>query len=408
MAPGVARRAAAVPPFEVMDLVAGAAAREAAGPPPGLSGPAVCHLEVGQPATPPPAAVLDAARRALEQPQTYTESVGTPALRRRIADWYGERHGLELPPSRVAVTAGASAGCVLAFLACFDAGDRVAVLEPGYPCYRHQLEVFGVEVVAVPVGPEDGFVPTPDALDRALGRDTVHGLVVASPSNPTGAVLGDDDLADLLAWCRGRGVRLLADEIYHGIVEGPPAPTAAADPDAVVLQSCSKYFCMTGWRLGWLVLPEELVRPVERLAQNLYLAPPTLAQHAALAAFDATAELDAHVARYTSNRHLLVERLAGLGLDRVAPARGAFYVWVDVGPVLDRVGGDSRSLCRRWLDEAGVAVTPGVDFDPVRGDRWVRCSVAGSTAEVALAADRLAAWLAGPADGGAVAGPGAR
>jgi aspartate/methionine/tyrosine aminotransferase len=216
--------------------------------------------------------------------------------------------------------------------------------------------------------------------------------VVASPSNPTGALLTPGELGDLTAWCAAGGVRLVADEIYHGITEGRPAPTAAAIPDAVVVQSCSKYFCMTGWRLGWLVLPEDLVRPVERLTQNLYLAPPTLAQHAALAAFDATEELDAHVAAYTANRHRLLDALRAGGITEVAPAEGAFYVWADVGHL-----GDSRDLCRTWLDELAVAATPGVDFDPGRGHRFVRCSVAGPAAEVDAAAARLEAWLAGMA-----------
>lgn len=387
-----------------MDLVRAARELEAAT---AAGGPSVCHLEVGQPSTPPPRTVIDAARRALdsEHPLSYTDSLGLPELRERIARWYGERHGVEVGADRVAVTSGASAGCVLAFLAAFDQGDRVAVVEPGYPCYAHQLRAFGVEVVPVQVGPGDAFLPTPEAMERSVGSGPLAGVVAASPSNPTGAVLTPGDLADLHTWCRDRGARLFSDEIYDGIIEGGPAPTAAALEDAVVLQSFSKYFCMTGWRLGWLVLPPELVRPVERLAQNLYLAPPTLSQHAALAAFDATEELDAHVRRYSANRHVLVDALRAAGIE-VAPARGAFYVWADVGPILDRVVGeheghavldgpnlDSTGLCRLWLDELAVAATPGTDFDPHRGGRYVRFSVAGSTDEVAEAARRLGAWL---------------
>ncbi len=389
--PTIARRAERIPPFQVMDLVR--AARERGERP--APGP-VCHLEVGQPSAPAPAAVLDAARAALDGPLGYTDSLGLPALRARIAADYGDRHALDVDPARVAVTTGASAGCLLAFLACFDPGDRVVVCEPGYPCYRQQLEVLGVDVVSLPIGPGTRYQPTPAALDE-LGP--VHGLVVASPSNPTGAVLRPEELDDLAAWCATRGVRLVADEIYHGITEVRPAPTAAAHPGAVVVQSFSKYFCMTGWRLGWLVLPEELVRPVERLAQNLYLAPPTLAQHAALAAFDATDELDAHVDAYTTNRHRLLDALRAGGVTDVAPAEGAFYVWADVGHL-----GDSTELCRTWLDELAVAVTPGADFDPERGDRFVRCSVAGPADEVDDAAGRIGRWLAGrPSGHGTVA-----
>ena len=240
--PKIARRAERIPPFQVMDLVRAARERgDRAGPGP------VCHLEVGQPSTPAPATVLDAARAALDGPLGYTDSLGLPSLRDRIARWYGERHGLDVAPERIAVTTGASAGCLLTFLTCFDPGDRVVVCEPGYPCYRQQLEVLGIEVVALPIGPDTRYQPTPAALD-ALGP--VDGLVVASPSNPTGAVLTPDELDALAGWCSRNGVRLVADEIYHGITEGRPAPTAAGHDHAVVAQSFSKYFCMTGWRLG--------------------------------------------------------------------------------------------------------------------------------------------------------------
>ena len=379
--PTVARRAERIPPFEVMDVVRAArdrAERPAPGP--------VCHLEVGQPSTPAPATVRDAARVALDGPLGYTDSLGLPELRGRIARWYGERHGLPVDAARIAVTTGASAGCVLAFLACFDPGDRVAVCEPGYPCYRHILEVLGVEVVALPIDAAVRYQPTPAALD-ALGP--LDGVVVASPANPTGGVLRPDELDALTDWCARTGTRLVADEIYHGITEGRSAPTAAGRPDVVVVQSCSKYFCMTGWRIGWLVLPHDLVRPVERLSQNLYLAPPTLSQHAAMAAFDASGELDRHVERYTANRHRLVDGLRDAGITGIAPAEGAFYVWADVGHL-----GDSRDLCHRWLDELAVAATPGTDFDPQQGHRFVRFSVAGSVDEVAAATDRLTTWAA--------------
>ena len=384
--PRTAQRAERIPPFEVMDLLRAARERDGSGD----AGP-VRHLEVGQPSTSAPTGVLDAARRALDLPLGYTDALGTTALRHRIAQWYRDRHDLEIDPYRIAVTTGASAGCVLAFLACFDPGARVAVCEPGYPCYRQILEVLGIQVVTLPIGPDVRYQPTPAALD-ALGP--VDGLVVASPSNPTGAMLTPEEMADLTAWCHRTGTRLIADEIYHGITDGRPTPTAAGLPDTVVVQSFSKYFCMTGWRLGWLVLPEALVRPVERLAQHLYLAPPTLSQHAALAAFDATDELDAHVLRYAVNRRRLVEALAAGGITRVAPADGAFYVWADVGHL-----GHSSDLCASWLDDLAVAATPGSDFDRGQGHRFVRFSVAGSIDEVDDAAHRLTDWLADHPDG---------
>jgi aspartate/methionine/tyrosine aminotransferase len=260
------------------------------------------------------------------------------------------------------------------------------VCVPGYPCYRHILDVLGIEAVPVALDGSSGFLPTPEVLAR---HGHLDGVVVASPSNPTGTTLTAAGAEALVSWCRDRGVRLVADEIYHGIDRGTPAPTVAGATEAVVVQSFSKYFRMTGWRLGWLVLPDALVRPVERLAQNLYLAPPTLAQHAAVAAFGAVDDLDAEVRRYGSNRDLLVETLRAAGVDRIAPADGAFYVWADVRDL-----GDSRDLCRTWLEELAVAVTPGVDFDPDRGADFVRFSVAGPTEEVREACDRLTGWIA--------------
>jgi aspartate/methionine/tyrosine aminotransferase len=379
MTVGTSRRAERIAAFEVMDVVRQARERDAH-----HDGRATCHLEVGQPGRPAPRAVIDAAREALERPLGYTDGLGTPELRARIAEHYHRRHGIDLDPERVAVTTGASGGCVLAFLAFFDVGDRVGVVQPGYPCYANILEALGVEAVAVPVGTDTGYRPTPGALD-AVGPLT--GVVVANPSNPTGAVLDAAELDALATWCQDHGARLVLDEIYHGIADRP-LPTAAARTDAVVVQSFSKYFCMTGWRLGWLVLPDAAVRAVERLAQNLFLAPPTISQLAAVAAFDATEELDLHARRHRTNRRILVEMLEGVGVGDIAPAEGAFYVWADLSE-----WGSSRALCRRWLEELGVAATPGIDFDPARGERYVRFSVAGATEEVEDAADRLGPWL---------------
>jgi aspartate/methionine/tyrosine aminotransferase len=376
----VAQRAE-VAPFHVMEVVR--AARERA-----EVGGDVLHLEVGQPSTGAPTAALAAARDALGSPDAlgYTDADGMPPLRRAIADRY-RAMGVEVDPEQVAVTAGASVACVLAFLAAFSPGDRVAVCEPGYPCYRQMLHALGVEPVPVRIGPDTGFQPTPALLDAVLPLD---GLVVASPSNPTGSVLAPAELADLVRWCDERDVRLVSDEIYHGITFGPPAPTAAAHADArpIVVNSFSKYFSMTGWRLGWLVLPDELIRPVELLAQNLFISAPTLSQIAALAALGAGDELDGHVARYATNRDLVLDGLERLGSTTVAPADGAFYCYADIS----HLGADSQDLCARWLAEAGVAATPGIDFDPVEGHRFVRFSFAGPTDDVREAMVRLAAW----------------
>lgn len=367
-----------ISPFYVMEVIRAARERTE-------RGGEVLHLEVGQPSTGAPQAALAAARTALEHPEQlgYTDATGLPELRRAIAATYPD--GL-VDPEQVVVTAGASAGCVLAFLAAFDAGERVAVTRPGYPCYRQILTALGVEVVDVPVGSSTGYRPTPAGLEAVAPLD---GLVVASPSNPTGSVLGPSELADLVDWCDRRDVRLIADEIYQGITFAGPAPSAASFARArpVVVNSFSKYYSMTGWRLGWLVLPLELVRPVELLAQNLYISPPTLSQVAARGALGATEELDGHVARYATNRDIVLAGLDALGCGDVAPAEGAFYAWAEVSHLTD----DSADLCARWLAELGVAVTPGVDFDPVEGHRYVRFSYAGSTQDVRDAMDRLVA-----------------
>jgi aspartate/methionine/tyrosine aminotransferase len=350
-------------------------------------GTTVLHLEVGQPSTPAPAGVLASAREALAIDKLgYTGAAGLGVLRQRIADWYERYYDLTVEPERIVVTTGASGSCVLAFLALFDPGQRVAVLEPGYPCYRNDLLAFGIEVVAVPVGPETSFRPTVEQLSAAGPLD---GLVVASPSNPTGTVLDARQLAELTNWARANRVQLIADEIYHGITYDRPATTALAhDPGTVVINSFSKYFSMTGWRLGWVVAPPELAEAIERLAQSLTVAPPTLSQLAAVAAFDCTEELDGNVARYRANRQILLEGLPAAGMDRLAPADGAFYVWADVAHLCD----DSQQLCRRWLDELAVAATPGIDFDQPRGHRYVRFSYAGAGDDLSEAMNRLARW----------------
>jgi aspartate/methionine/tyrosine aminotransferase len=383
----------AIPPFYVMEVMKVAGERAAAGG-------EVLHLEVGQPSTPAPPAVVDAAVAGLRAaPIHYTDAIGTRDLRGAVARWYRDRYDLDVDPASVVITTGASGACVLAFLACFDVGDRVAVARPSYPCYRNMLTAFGIDVIDLPVGPAERFQPTAamvDALIAELDGGSLAGLVVASPSNPTGTMLRRDEMDALAATCERHGIRLISDEIYHGITYDEPASTvlASAAESAVVVQSFSKYFSMTGWRLGWLVLPPELVAPVERLAQNLTVAPPTLPQLAAAEAFTAAsvAELDGHVARYAANRRVLLDGLVGDGgvsIDRVAPADGAFYLWLDVTAWTD----DSEALCASWLRELGVAATPGIDFDPVDGHRFVRFSYAGATPEVTEAARRLTQLL---------------
>lgn len=372
-----------VAPFYVMEVMKAAAERE-------RIGGEVLHLEVGQPSTSAPAPVLEAATAALASNRLgYTDATGIPELKERIAVHYRDRYGVTVDPGRVVVTMGASGGFVLAFLAAFDPGRRVAVTEPGYPCYRNTLEAFGVEAVPIKVGPETRFVPTGELLADAGPLD---GLMVASPANPTGTALRPVELEDIVEFCREHDIRLIADEIYHGIEYGEPVPTAlSVDPDTVIIQSFSKYYSMTGWRLGWMVVPEDLLRPIERLAQNLFISAPTMSQLAALAAFDAAGELDANVARYRVNREILIDGLGDVGLDHFASPDGAFYFYVDVSHVTS----DSQELCRVWLDELGVACTPGIDFDPAGGHRYVRLSYSESTEDVAEATRRIAAWIRG-------------
>jgi aspartate/methionine/tyrosine aminotransferase len=291
---------------------------------------------------------------------------------------------------RIAVTTGSSGAFLVTFLACFDPGDKVAILRPGYPCYRNIFSALDIEPVDIPVGPDTRFQPTIEALEAAGGSD-LDGLLIASPANPTGSMLSHDELKALLDYCQAQEIRFISDEIYHGITYAGKATTAAEfDEGAVVINSFSKYFSMTGWRLGWAVLPEDLVRPVERLTQNLFISPPTLSQYAAMAAFDCGEELDANVARYARNREMLLRELPKAGFDRLAPADGAFYIYADVR----RLTNDAVSFCAEMLHDTGVAATPGNDFDPVDGHSYVRFSFAGSTQEMGEAAKRLQAWLA--------------
>jgi len=374
-----------VSPFIAMDVLAAANRREAEGRP-------VYHLELGQPSTPPPPPVNAAALAAIQSGSTgYTEGLGLPELRQRIARHYGERFGLDVDPRRVVVTTGSSGGFLLAFLAAFDAGDKVALPRPGYPAYRNILKALDLVPVDVPTGPQTQFHVTQERLEdcwREAGG--FQGLLIASPNNPTGTVLGQGNIEQIAAFCRERQVQLISDEIYHGITYGGPAATAlAADDDAVVINSFSKYYCMTGWRVGWMVIPDEMVRMAECLSQNFFVCAPTPAQRAAVAAFDCGEELDRLVHHYAQSRSRLLEALAEGGITRIAPADGAFYVYADIGDIST----DSMDFCARLLEETGIALTPGVDFDPVAGGRFVRLSYAGNTAMIAEAAMKLKTWL---------------
>lgn len=353
------------------------------------AGQSVLHLEVGQPSTGAPAPVIEAARAALlRRTLGYTEATGLPALKRRIAAFYGARYGVSLDSRRVLVTTGSSGGFLLAWLAAFEAGDTVALVRPGYPAYRNILQALDLVAHEIPVTLENRYQPTLAQLE-ALPRN-VRGLILASPSNPCGTMLRAFELEAILEWARERDVLVTSDEIYHGITYGQPEETALRFSDeAIIVNSFSKYFSMTGWRLGWLVVPERFIEPIERLAQNLTIAPPSLSQYAALEVFNCTAELDTHVVRYERNRRIVAEALRELGLTGFAMPDGAFYLYLDVGAVTN----DASAFTQALLRETGVAITTGVDFDRVDGHRHVRFSYAGSSEDVTAAMERFSTWV---------------
>jgi aspartate/methionine/tyrosine aminotransferase len=375
---------AAVEPFIAMEVLSQAGAIEAAGG-------SVVHMELGEPGAPAPRPAREAAKRAIEEGRVgYTPAIGLPALRERIARHYRDVYGVAVTPERVAVTTGSSAGFILAFLACFDAGDRVAISSPGYPAYRNILEALDIEPVIIETGPADRWAITPDAIAAAHRHSPLKGVLVMSPANPTGVMMDASHIAALAGQCAKLGLAFISDEIYHGLTYQAPAATALASaPNAIVVNSFSKYFCMTGWRIGWLVLPRHLTRTVERLAQNLFISPPYVSQIAAEAAFGAIDELEAVKAGYAESRALLLDALPRMGLADLLPIDGAFYAYGDVS----RLSNDSVEFCRRALVEAGVAITPGLDFDRERGSRFVRLSFAGSPQSVREGVARLGNWL---------------
>ncbi|NVK19092.1 MAG: pyridoxal phosphate-dependent aminotransferase [Methylocystaceae bacterium] len=381
MALKIAKRGS-VAPFIVMDVLRAANQLEA-------RGEHVIHLEVGQPSTGAPKKVIKATQKALLGDKIgYTDALGIEPLRERIAQYYQDYYKVNVDPSRVVVTTGSSSGFLLSFLSAFEPGDKVGLTAPGYPAYRNILQALGYEPVEIAVGPETHFQPTPQMLDNL--DVTLDGLIVASPGNPTGSMLSRDDLKALCDYCDEKGIRFISDEIYHGITYENRADTAIEFSDsAILINSFSKYFSMTGWRLGWMIVPENMVRAIECLAQNLFISAPTLSQLGGVAAFDAIEEADANVALYAKNREMLLNELPGAGFDRLAPSDGAFYIYSDVAHLTN----DAQAFCQKILADTGVATTPGVDFDSQRGHRFMRFSYAGCFEDMVEATKRLKAYL---------------
>ncbi|WP_294928968.1 aminotransferase class I/II-fold pyridoxal phosphate-dependent enzyme [uncultured Paracoccus sp.] len=368
-----------VDPFIVMDVMEAARKAEAAGR-------RVIHMEVGQPSTPAPAGARAALADALAEPLGYTVALGLPELRQGIAGLYRRWYGVDLDPARVVVTSGSSGAFLLAFAALFDAGDRVALPEPGYPSYRQILRAMSLTPVGIPTLAQDRYQPRPDQVPG-----DVAGLILASPGNPSGTVLQRGELAALTARAAELGIGVISDEIYHGLsYEGRCTSALEVTDDVVVINSFSKYFSMTGWRIGWMVVPESHIRTIERLAQNMFICPPHASQIAALAALDCEAEADRNLAVYAENRRMMLERLPRMGFGRIAPPEGAFYIYADVSDLT----ADSLKFCAEILEKAGVAVTPGLDFDPLRGARTLRFSYARGAADIAEGLDRLEAFMA--------------
>jgi len=355
------------------------------------AGKRVLHLEVGQPGTPAPGLVREAVKEALDrQTLGYTDALGIPPLRERIARHYHETYGVDVSPERIAVTTGSSGAFMLIFLAAFDPGQRMALPVPSYPAYVNTLKALGLDVVEVETSRATRWAPTPDCITAAGADALLHGLLVASPGNPSGTMIRRDNLEAIAGYCERSGIRFISDEIYHGLTYAEPADTALRYSDqVVVINSFSKYYSMTGWRVGWMVLPEDMVRTVERLAQNLYVSVPAISQIAALHAFDAVEELESNKAVYARNRALLLDRLPRMGLGDFMPMDGAFYAYVDVSKLTN----DSMDFATRLLQEAHVAVTPGADFDARNGHRHIRLSYAGATDVIEEALDHLETFV---------------
>ncbi|MBU3732248.1 MAG: aminotransferase class I/II-fold pyridoxal phosphate-dependent enzyme [Beijerinckiaceae bacterium] len=380
------RRSAAVSPFIAMDVMAEAGILERAGR-------AIAHMEVGQPGAPAPRLVREAAKRALEDGRIgYTEALGMMSLRERIARHYADHYGIGVPVERVVVTTGSSGAFILAFLAMFDPGARVAISAPGYPAYRNTLAALGLEPVDIETHAAGGWVLTPEAVEMAHRDAPLAGVLAMSPANPSGTMMDRTQLEALAKTCRRLGIWFISDEIYHGLAyEKKEVSALAVDDNAVIINSFSKYYCMTGWRVGWMILPEILVRPIERLAQSLYISVPKLSQIAAEAAFDATEELEIIKAGYAKNRALLLKELPRIGITELLPCDGAFYAYADIS----RFTNDSMGFCKRLLEEQGIAGAPGPDFDPVRGHKFMRLSFAGTYDDCLKTVEGLERFLKG-------------
>ncbi|MGH6800050.1 MAG: pyridoxal phosphate-dependent aminotransferase [Methylocella sp.] len=372
-----------IAPFMALDVLAGATRRE-------REGQDIVHLEIGEPGAPPPRVVREAAISALDGRRVgYTEALGRPSLRARIAQHYRDTHGVAVPPERIAVTTGSSGGFALAFLALFDTGARVAVAAPGYPAYRNILEVLGIETVTIETARENRFTVTAEMIEAEHLKKKLDGILLMSPANPTGAMMSRKVLRDVCETCGRLDIAFISDEVYHGLTYGEAAATALEfSSEVIVANSFSKYFCMTGWRIGWLVLPAHLVRPVERLQQSLSISVPFLSQIGAEVVFDAREDLEAVRAGYASNREILLKELPGMGFDCL-PADGAFYLYVDIS----RFSEDSADFCAKLLDATGVGTTPGADFDRLRGNSAIRLSFAGPERDIVEAVRRLKSWL---------------
>ena len=370
-----------ISPFIVMDMMRAASVCES-------KGDKIIHMEVGQPSTSAPPPVLHAAHAALDSNHLgYTMALGSEPLRERISQYYKDCYSLAVPSQRIVITTGSSGGFILAFLSSFDAGDRVGLVYPGYPAYRNILKALDVEPVGIPVDMRSNFQPTPKILEGIDGG--LNGLILASPSNPTGTMVLRNEMRALVQYCKEQGIRLVSDEIYHGITyENPACSALEFSDDVIIVNSFSKYFSMTGWRLGWMVVPEPLLRPIECLSQNLFISPPTLSQIAGMAAFDSLNYLDSHVAKYRANRDLLIDLLPKAGFKTLSRSDGAFYLYADVSHITN----DSKGFCHRCLEETGVAITPGIDFDPEKGNQFVRFSFAGPSEDMEIAARRLIEW----------------
>jgi aspartate/methionine/tyrosine aminotransferase len=379
-----ASRRSDVPPFMVMDVMAAAARIEAAGG-------HVIHMEVGQPAAAAPKAAIAAAHAALDSGRIdYTSALGIPSLRERIARHYRDAYGSAVDAGRIVVTTGSSGAFILAFLAMFEPGDRVAVTVPGYPPYRHILTALGCEPALIETSSDTRYALTGQALLAAHRRAPLKGVLVGSPANPTGTMMSREALSDLIAAAEGAGIRFISDEIYHGLDYAFAATTAVElSSHALVINSFSKYFCMTGWRVGWMVVPEPLVRPIERLQQNLSISVPALSQIAAEAALDGGEEMEAIKRGYLENRRILIEGLPKTGLKKFLPADGAFYLYVDVSDFTS----NSFEFANAMLEQAHVAATPGIDFDPIHGHQFIRLSYARSADDMREAVTRIGRWL---------------